>query len=44
MAVTVNVEGNERTVYAESSDLDGNKNTRLRLEMPPKVGEERTNR
>jgi len=37
MAVTVNVVGNERTVYAEISDLDGNRNGRLRSEMPPKV-------
>ena len=37
MAVTVYVVGNELTVYAEISDLDGNRNGRLRSEMPPKM-------
>jgi len=33
----VHVVGNERTVYAENSVLDGNRNGRLRSEKPPKV-------
>ena len=31
------VAGNELTVHAETSDLDRNRNMRLRSEMPPKV-------
>jgi hypothetical protein len=37
MAVTVNVAGIERNVYDEVSDLDENRNKRLRSEMPPKL-------